>query len=124
MYKRIEHEGKRYYGKHMLVHLTECNEAILEMDSVKEFITNLVESIDMVAFGECHCHRFGEGEEVGLSAVQMIYTSNITLHTNDLHREAYLDVFSCKDYLEEDVIKSVKNVFNPKSVDYEIVWRA
>lgn len=124
MYKRIKHEGKQYYGKHMLLHLTQCNDAILEISSVKDFIVKLVEEIDMVAFGDCHCYRFGEGDEVGLSAVQLIYTSNITLHTNDLFREGYLDVFSCKDYDEEKIIDSVKSVFNPKSVDYEIVWRA
>lgn len=123
MYKRIQHQGKLFYGKHMLIHLVDCNENILDKESIKNFIVDMVKEIDMVAFGECHCHRFGEGEEVGISAVQLIYTSNITLHTNDKHREGYLDVFSCKDYSEETILACVKKTFQPESFDYQIVMR-
>ncbi|GIN99398.1 hypothetical protein J5TS2_00670 [Brevibacillus halotolerans] len=123
MYKRIMHEGKAYYGKHVLVHMERCNENILSIEVVKDFITKLVKDIDMVAFGECHCYRFGDGEEIGLSAVQLIYTSSITLHTNDLHREGYLDVFSCKDFSEEQVKQSIIDVFGPENVQYQVIIR-
>ncbi|QDX94172.1 S-adenosylmethionine decarboxylase [Brevibacterium sp. JNUCC-42] len=123
MYKRIMHEGKACYGKHVLVHMEKCNENILSIDVVKEFITKLVKDIDMVAFGDCHCYRFGDGEEIGLSAIQLIYTSSITLHTNDLHREGYLDVFSCKDFSEEQVRQSIIDVFGPENVQYQVIIR-
>ncbi|AYK09230.1 S-adenosylmethionine decarboxylase [Brevibacillus laterosporus] len=117
------HEGKACYGKHVLVHMERCNENILSIEVVKDFIMKLVKDIDMVAFGECHCYRFGDGEEIGLSAVQLIYTSSITLHTNDLHREGYLDVFSCKDFSEEQVKQSIIDVFGPENVQYQVIIR-
>jgi S-adenosylmethionine/arginine decarboxylase-like enzyme len=123
MYKGIQQNGKSYYGKHMLLHMVNCNENITSIQAVKEFITQLVMDIDMVPFGECHCYRFGEGEEIGLSAVQLIYTSSITMHTNDLYREGYLDVFSCKDFSENQVNESVKQVFSPERVEYQTIIR-
>jgi S-adenosylmethionine/arginine decarboxylase-like enzyme len=103
--------------------MVNCNENITSIQAVKEFITQLVMDIDMVPFGECHCYRFGEGEEIGLSAVQLIYTSSITMHTNDLYREGYLDVFSCKDFSENQVNESVKQVFSPERVEYQTIIR-
>jgi S-adenosylmethionine/arginine decarboxylase-like enzyme len=123
MYKRILHDGKLCYGKHALFHLVKCNENILSIEAVKTFISTLVHDIDMVAFGECQCFRFGEGDEVGLSGVQLIYTSSITLHTNDLHREGYLDVFSCKDFSEDQVIATITKFFLPERVECQTIIR-
>jgi S-adenosylmethionine/arginine decarboxylase-like enzyme len=123
MYKRIQHKGKACYGKHVLLHMEKCNENLLSLETVSKFITQLVEDIDMVAFGDCHCYRFGEGDEVGISAVQLIYTSSITLHTNDLHREGYLDVFSCKDFQEAQIAESVQRIFSPQKIDIQTIIR-
>ncbi|TVY10276.1 S-adenosylmethionine decarboxylase family protein [Paenibacillus cremeus] len=123
MYKRILHDGKMCYGKHAMFHLERCNENLLSVDAVKDFITTLVGEIDMVAFGECHCFRFGDGDETGLSGVQLIYTSSITIHTNDLHREGYLDVFSCKDFSEDQVVESIQRCFSPEHVTFQTVIR-
>jgi S-adenosylmethionine/arginine decarboxylase-like enzyme len=124
MYKRIQYNGKACYGKHMLVHLQNCNDNILSIEIVQDFISQLVKNIDMIPFGDCHCFRFGDGEEIGLSAIQLIYTSSITLHTNDMHREGYLDVFSCKNFSEEKVVESIKKVFSPSSsIEYETIIR-
>jgi S-adenosylmethionine/arginine decarboxylase-like enzyme len=35
---------------------------------------------------------------VGTSAIQFIKTSNITVHTLDLLKRVYLNLFSCKDF--------------------------
>jgi S-adenosylmethionine/arginine decarboxylase-like enzyme len=123
MYKRVHYDGKYCYGKHALFHLINCNEEILSIDKVKGFISSLVHDIDMTAFGECQCFRFGEGDEIGLSAVQLIYTSSITMHTNDLHREGYLDVFSCKDFSENQVLESVENFCSPERIEHEVIIR-
>jgi S-adenosylmethionine/arginine decarboxylase-like enzyme len=123
MYKRIYHDGKLCYGRHALLHLVHCNENILSIEKVKTFISALVQDIDITAFGECQCFRFGEGDEIGLSAVQLIYTSSITLHTNDLHREGYLDVFSCKDFSVDQVVESVSSFFSPERIEHQTIIR-
>ncbi|SDN96833.1 S-adenosylmethionine decarboxylase or arginine decarboxylase [Paenibacillus sp. yr247] len=123
MYKRILHDGKLCYGKHAMFHLVNCNEHILSIEAVQTFITALVQEIKMVAFGGCQCFRFGEGDEIGLSGVQLIYTSSITIHTNDLHREGYLDVFSCKDFSEDQVTDSINKFFLPERVECQTIFR-
>jgi len=122
-YKRIEVDGIRYYGKHLILSASECNEKIKNKSDISNFIKTVVEKIDMVAFGELIVERFGQDIEMGISAVQLIETSAITLHTNDVARDMYLDVFSCKGFDEEVVINFLKELFEPASVNFQIILR-
>jgi S-adenosylmethionine/arginine decarboxylase-like enzyme len=47
----------------------------------------------------------------GTTAVQFILTSNITIHTLDILRNVYVNIFSCKDFDEIAVEKFTKNWF-------------
>lgn len=115
-YKRIVVDGTRYYGKHTILSAALCNDNLLSKDVIRAFIAELVERIDMTAFGDPIVERFGEGIEVGISAVQLIMTSAITIHTNDAARDLYLDVFSCKDFEEGVIEQVVRDTFAPQSV--------
>ena len=55
--------------------------------------------------------------------VQLIQTSAISLHTNDQSRDLYLDVFSCKEFKEEDVLKVVNEFFAPETTTPHMVYR-
>jgi S-adenosylmethionine/arginine decarboxylase-like enzyme len=123
-YKRIVHHGAAYYGKHLMAHVEGCSDAIIDKDAVARFLIDLCEKIDMVRFGDPIIERFGEGIEVGISAIQLIETSAVMMHTNDGARELYLDVFSCKDYEASDAIDCVKEHFGYNiSIDFEVFYR-
>ncbi len=122
-YKNIEVNGIKYYGKHMMLTCENCNESLTDIDTMGNFLKDLADEIDMVRYGEPIIARFGEGIEVGLSAVQLITTSALTVHTNDAARDLYLDVFSCKWFDEQTVRDHVRKTFNPKDVTYQIVLR-
>ena len=115
-YKRILVDGVHYYGKHLVLTATGCNDSLLDIPSINTFLTTLVTRIDIVA-------RFGEGIEEGISAVQLIETSAITIHTNDMARDLYLDVFSCKGYNELAVIAYLEEVFNPSAINWQVLLR-
>jgi S-adenosylmethionine/arginine decarboxylase-like enzyme len=100
-----------------------CNDNVLEIDKISSFIKELVPKIDMTAHGDVVAARFGEGEEVGISAVQLIITSNITVHTNDKARDMYLDVFSCKWFDDDTVVKFVKEYFAPEDIKEAVMLR-
>jgi S-adenosylmethionine/arginine decarboxylase-like enzyme len=100
-----------------------CNRNLLDTKKISDFITKLVKEIDMVPFGEPFVARFGKGKEVGISAVQLIETSAIVMHTNDQARDMYFDVFSCKTFKEDSVIASVRNSFRPKGVNHQVLYR-
>lgn len=122
-YRIIDHDGVIYYGKHLILTARGCDEALLEKPKVAEFMTQLVDQIDMVAFGDPIVERFGKGVQTGISAVQLIETSAIVIHTNDQARDMYLDVFSCKTFDEHDVVDFVKTYFNPAKYNYQVLMR-
>jgi S-adenosylmethionine/arginine decarboxylase-like enzyme len=122
-YKRTVINGKAYYGKHLMLTAVSCNENLLDLRKITAFLKELVPTIGMFAYGEPIAARFGEGIEVGISAVQLITTSAITMHTNDAARDMYLDVFSCKWFEEEVVRDVVRSYFNPESMTANVVLR-
>ncbi len=123
-YKRTVINGKSYYGKHLMMTAKSCNERLLDVPTVSEFLKSLVPRIDMTAYGEPLVARFGEGIEEGISGVQLIITSAIMLHTNDTARDMYLDVFSCKWFDEAIVREVVNSYFAPEEFTEQIVLRS
>ena len=122
-YKRIVVDGVKHYGKHVILTASGCNAALLEKSKIADFCRDMVKRIDMVPFGEPFVERFGEDDEVGISAVQLIQTSAITIHTNDEARDMYLDVFSCKDFEAEIVLACVKDWFAPSGIENQTLLR-
>lgn len=122
-YRRIEVNGRRYYGKHLIASLKKCNDNVLSKEFLTEFLRTLVKKIDMVAFGDPFVERFGQGIEIGISGVQLIETSAITIHTNDGARDLYLDIFSCKDFDLQTALAYVHECFAPEHVEHEVLLR-
>ena len=60
---------------------------------------------------------------VGTSAIQFIMTSNVTIHTLDLLKSAYINIFSCKEFNEEVAAKFTANYFAGKIVNKVMVER-
>jgi len=85
---------------------------IRDADAIKRFAVELCELIEMKRFGETQVVHFGEDERVaGYSMVQLIETSLISGHFANLTNAVYLDVFSCKPYLPEQVQTFAQHFF-------------
>jgi S-adenosylmethionine/arginine decarboxylase-like enzyme len=80
------------------------------------FSADLVKRIDMVPYGKAQIIHFGSGGKAGYTLVQLIETSNITGHFVEEVNDAYLDVFSCKDYDEKEVEQCIKEYFKPLAI--------
>ena len=124
-YKTILRDGEYYYGQHLIGHCENCNDKILSTEKISEFLISLCEVIEMARFGDPLVARFGQGLEIGVSAVQLIETSAIVMHTNDSALELYIDIFSCKDYRAVDAIIEIIKWFGSKdfAIDYEVLLR-
>ena len=110
-----------YWGFHMLLDCAELDHnAITSHDTIYNFTKRLVNDIDMVAYGEPQIVNFGSGNKAGYTLVQLIETSNIVAHfvpDDGMGGNAmYLDVFSCKEYDDQIVIKLVKEFFSAKYI--------
>lgn len=89
-----------------------CNpDTIRSADSIRKYVLELCDLLDMKRFGETTVIHFGEDEKVaGYSMVQFIETSLISGHFANQTNTAYIDVFSCKTY-DPDSIKQYTEKF-------------
>jgi len=109
-----------YWGYHLAVDAAGPKlEAISSIANVTEFAKDLVKRIDMVAFGEPQVVSFGSGNKAGITLVQLIETSNICCHYVEDDGNGgtafYLDVFSCKTFDNDVVLKCCEDYFGKTS---------
>jgi len=91
---------------------------IRSIAKVKEFSAELIDYIEMKAYGPCHVVHFGEDDRVaGLSMFQLIETSCISAHFANQTNAAYIDIFSCKKFDPNLAADFCKAFFKAKSVN-------
>lgn len=94
------------YGKELILDMHYCDPTSFDRGSIKRYCDFLCEAIDMEA---CDLHFWDDldvpeeekqtdPKTKGTSAIQFIITSNITIHTLDLLKAVYVNIFSCKDF--------------------------
>ena len=90
---------QKSWGYHMMLDASKCNpDAIRSKKTIAAFVKELVNAIDMIAFGKPRIVMFGSGNKKGYTLVQFIETSDITAHFVEETNDVYLDVFSCKTF--------------------------
>lgn len=110
-------KDNEYWGYHLILDCTDCDkEVITSKEKLKEFIENLVDAIEMKAYGEPNIVWFGSGKTTGYSLIQLIETSSITGHFVDATGEAYLDIFSCKLFDTEIAKQVIRKYFKPAKI--------
>jgi S-adenosylmethionine/arginine decarboxylase-like enzyme len=83
----------------MMIDASKCDpDAIRSKKVIAAFVKDLVNAIDMVAFGKPRIVMFGTGNKKGYTLVQLIETSDITAHFVEETNDVYLDVFYCKTF--------------------------
>ena len=112
------------YGKELILDLHGCNPGKFTRKSILKFFTLLCDKIGM----EQHDAHFWDYENwpdeyekapihlKGTSAIQFITTSNITIHTLDVLRKVFLNIFSCKDFDTDIVVSISEKHFEGKAV--------
>jgi S-adenosylmethionine/arginine decarboxylase-like enzyme len=104
---------KKVWGIASSIDIYDCQpERIRSADTIRRFVIELCDLIEMKRFGETQVVHFGEDERVaGFSMVQLIETSLISAHFANLTNATYLDVFSCKPYDPETVERFSRDWF-------------
>jgi hypothetical protein len=122
--RKIKRSNTSYWGYHLIVNAASCDPgAISSSNTIKAFTKELVDRIDMVAYGPPKVVLFGEGHLKGYSLFQLIETSNITAHFADQSGDAYFDVFSCKSFDPKDALAVIHEFFHPKAVQSTFLKR-
>jgi S-adenosylmethionine/arginine decarboxylase-like enzyme len=116
--------ARKRWGFHLIVDARDCDPAaIRSKETIRRFVKELVECIDMVAFGTPQIVMFGSGNKKGYTLVQLIETSDITAHFIEETNDIYLDIFSCKDFKIPDALAVFKKYFNPSQIKKRFLTR-
>lgn len=108
------------WGYHMSLDMAGCNkDKITSKEHIIAFVKELVNAIDMKAYGEPECVHFAEHDagKAGYTLTQLIETSNICAHFVDATGECYLDIFSCKEFDPQVAAEVAGRYFEPQYGD-------
>jgi S-adenosylmethionine/arginine decarboxylase-like enzyme len=119
------HKEAAPWGLLTSLDLYRCNpETIRSADKIRQYVFELCDLIEMRRYGECQVVHFGEDERVkGYSMVQLIETSLISGHFANFTNAAYIDIFSCKPYEPEKVIRFTQAFFDAESLETHTIKR-
>lgn len=119
------------YGKEYIVDIHNCDISQMNYEGLKKYLIELCDEIDMV---RCGLH-FWEEEFIpkeewdnsphlrGLSAVQFIKTSSITVHAIYGLKKFFVNIFSCKDFDEKKAKEVTLKYFKGDVVTEECIIR-
>lgn len=122
---------QKNYGKEVILDLHNCDSKKFTRKIIKQYFIEMCDLIDMQRAKLCWWDDYGlplekrqtEPHLKGTSAVQFIMTSNMTIHTLDILKSVYLNIFSCKDFDEKIVRDFTKKYFNGKVVTFRVIIR-
>ncbi len=91
---------------------------------IAKFSADVCNYIDMKRFGDPIVVRFGADPRVqGYSLAQLIETSLISGHFAEESNRAFIDIFSCKEYMPRKVAEYCRKYFGAKEMDYTVTFR-
>lgn len=119
------------YGLELILDLHGCDASRFTRKAIEGYCAELCELIDME---RCDLHFWddvGVPEEEcqtdpktkGTSAVQFILTSTIVIHTLDLMKTVYVNIFSCKEFDTDKAAEFTANWFGSKDWTKQVVVR-
>ncbi len=123
--------GTPPYGLELILDLHNCDSSHFTRDSIEAFFCELCELIDME---RCDLHFWddvgvpledqqNDPKTKGTSAVQFILTSTIVVHTLDLMKAAYINIFSCKTFDTDVAARFAARWFNSSDWTSTVVVR-
>lgn len=119
------------YGFELVMDLHGCDVGKFNRKSIEGYMVAVCEAIGMVR-EDLHFwdyegvpaeERPKEAHLLGTSAVQFITTSNIVIHTLDLLKAVYVNIFSCKDFDEKVAEQLTKEWFGAEECRTQFIER-
>ncbi len=122
----IEHyEINQCWGLMSSIDAKNCHpESIRSAETIKDYVIQLCDLIEMKRFQDTLVVNFGEDEKVaGYSMVQLIETSLVSGHFANLTNTSYIDVFSCKLYDPWQAAEFTRQFFGASEVAINLTFR-
>jgi len=120
-----------HFGNELIIDLHDCSIDKFNRPGLEEYLKELCSLIDMQR-EDLHFWDYDDDLEAkeltpvhlqGTSAIQFITTSNITIHTLDVLKKVFINIFSCKPFSSELVIKFTQQYFQAEDIKTAIIER-
>ena len=119
------------YGQELILDLHRCDTSSFTRADIERYCTAIC---DLIGMERCDLHFWddvGVPEEEqqthpktrGTSAVQFILTSTIVIHTLELMKAAYVNIFSCKEFDTDKAAECTANWFGSSDWTANVVIR-
>ena len=122
---------QKIYGYELILDLHGCDVGKFTRKSIEEYMVTICEAIGMEREDLHFWDYEGVPEEeipkdshlLGTTAVQFITTSNIVVHTLELLKAVFVNIFSCKKYDKELAEKITREWFGAKECRTHFIER-
>jgi S-adenosylmethionine/arginine decarboxylase-like enzyme len=116
--------GKKIEHNHLLIN-AKIKKYPTNTTKVKDFLTYLIEQIDMKIISGPHAVYVNKTGNRGMTASVMIETSHVAFHVWDEQDPALLqfDLYTCSTLDHEKVLKELDRFFEFKSYEYQLFDR-
>lgn len=116
-----EKQNHALEAKQLIVDFYGCDEDCLDnIDCIRQIIRTICSRLDTEIVEECY-HKF---EPIGISAVAVIATSHLSIHTWPEYRYAAVDIFSCYEDIPGEILTVMKELFHADSAREQTVKRS
>jgi S-adenosylmethionine decarboxylase len=106
------------FGWELQLDLHGCSpELIKDGDAIRRYVAELVDLIEMKAYGPLLLEHFGheDPKTSGYTVAQLIETSLISGHFSEERNSAHINVFSCREFWARDVAAFTVKFFQAES---------
>lgn len=108
---------------HVLVDIWDCDKQVLADEAgIASLLQTCVQDMGMAPLGDTVTHKVG-GPNPGVTGFQVITESHLSIHTFSDWGTAWLDLFSCKDFDGDALVRSVLAALGGKLAEYQVVAR-
>lgn len=119
------------YGPELILDLHGCDVTTFSRKSLRLFAKGMCKEIGMtphkfvswdddgVPVEECQT----KPDTKGYSAIQFLMESSIVIHTLELHREAFVNIFSCKQFNRTKARRFAKKWFKTERITSRLIIR-
>ena len=108
-------------GKHLLLDLKKCKN-LPNQEEIYNLLSELPDKLGMKILTNPYVVR-GSPHLPGWSGFVIIETSHISLHSFDDTNFISMDIYSCQDFNETDIIKYIEEIFEPKISAIKVIQR-
>lgn len=108
-------------ARQLIVDLYGCRHSCIDhVDHIKGVIHQVCERIGAGIVEECY-HKF---TPIGISAVAVITTSHISIHTWPEYGYAAVDIFSCQEEIPGEICSLLADLLEAEQVETRMISRA